>query len=117
MLGDELAELAHDFTMVAEREIGVDAVLEREQAQLLEALAVRARKRLGGQVGGRRPAPQRERLPEPVAGRRRVASVEEQPALLAERGESLGVVLPGPQAQHVAGGPRHQQLVLATTPS
>ena len=43
-------------------EIGVDALLERAEAQLLELRGVRLGEGLVGEIGQRRPTPQRERL-------------------------------------------------------
>ena len=43
-------------------ELGVDPLLERRQPQLPETGALRLRERLVGEVGERRPAPQRKRL-------------------------------------------------------
>jgi hypothetical protein len=60
--GGERLELAHKLSVLARGEIGVDPLLERAEAQLLELRRVCLRERLVGEVGQRRPAPQRERL-------------------------------------------------------
>ena len=48
--------------MPAERELGVDPLLERREPELLEPLDGRLGERLVGEVGERRPAPELERL-------------------------------------------------------
>ena len=50
--------------MPAERELRVDPLLERREAQLLEPLEAARGERLVGEVGERRPAPEVERLAE-----------------------------------------------------
>ena len=55
-------QLAGEFGVATGGEIGVDPLLERRQAQLPETSALRLRKRLIGEVGERRPAPQRKCL-------------------------------------------------------
>ena len=76
VLGDEGLELGDERRMPAEREVGVDPLLERREAQLLEPLAGRGGERLVGEVGERRPAPEVERLAE--QRRRRAASSRER---------------------------------------
>ena len=65
VLGGERLELADELGVLARCEIGVDPLLQRAEAQLLELRRVRLRERLVGEVGQRRPAPQRERLAQP----------------------------------------------------
>ena len=62
VLGDERRELADELGMTAERELGVDSVLERCEAQLLEPRACGLGEALVGEVRERRAAPERERL-------------------------------------------------------
>ena len=50
--------------MLAEREVGLHALLDGERPQLLEPADLGLRPRLVTLVGERRPAPQRERLPQ-----------------------------------------------------
>ena len=54
--------------MPPEREVRLDAVLQRREAQLLESPDLVLRERLVGEVGERRPAPERQRLLEPRRG-------------------------------------------------
>ena len=55
---------ADELGVAAEREVGVDTLLERAEPQLLEPRDLGLGERLVGEVGERRPAPQRERLAE-----------------------------------------------------
>ena len=99
MLGDEGLELGDERRVPAEREVGLDPLLERREPQLLEPLDGRARERLVGEVGERRPAPELERLAEqrgrragvvararPLGLRRQALEAREVEVLVAERG-------------------------------
>ena len=66
MLADEHLELGDELGVAAEREVGFDAPLERAQAELFEAADLGLRERLVGEVGERRPAPEAERVAEPL---------------------------------------------------
>ena len=66
MLGNQDLELADELGRAAEGEIGVDPILQRREAKLLEAPDSRSRPRLVGELDQRRAAPQRERLPQSV---------------------------------------------------
>ena len=74
VLGDQRLELADELRVPAGGEVGVDALLERREPQLLQPRALGLRERLVGEVGERRPAPQRERLSCGAARRRAAAS-------------------------------------------
>ena len=67
----ELLELADELGMPAEGEVRLDALLHREAVQLVQPGAHGARERLVDEIGERRAAPQRQRLPKPVRGNRR----------------------------------------------
>ena len=105
MLGDERLELADELGVTAERQVGVDPLLERRQPQLLQPRDLGLGERLVGEVGERRPAPQRERLAQlraaAVCGRARRASADSRSK--RARSSSDGV-----DAQHVAGRARRQ---------
>src|SRR5215204_5860817 len=105
-------ELGDERRVAAEREVGVDPVLERGEPLLLEPRDLRLRERLVAEVGERTPAPQRERLPQLVGGGGRVAPLERLAAGVRQRGEALGVQLSGRDAQHVAAalGPQRAGL-------
>ena len=62
MTGDEGLELGSERVVSSGVEVGGDAGLERAESSFLEPRSLRLGKRLGGDVGERRPAPQREGL-------------------------------------------------------
>ena len=64
MLRDQPLELADELSAAAELEVGVDPLLERLQAQLLEPADLGLDEGLEGEVGERWAAPQGQRLPE-----------------------------------------------------
>ena len=104
MLGDQRLELADELRVAAEREIGLDPLLERRQPQILQPPGLDPRERLLGELGQRRPAPQR-RAPRAAGSRAAPGS-----APRASRDEPLE-----PQQvdrlrldlEHVARRPRH----------
>ncbi len=62
MLGDERLELAHDVTVPAELEIGLDPFLESVDSKLLETADLRLGELLEGELRERRASPERERI-------------------------------------------------------
>ena len=64
VLGDERLQLGDELVIAAESEVGVDSILERREAQLLEPRDLALCERLVPQVGQRLPAPKRKRLAE-----------------------------------------------------
>src|SRR5687768_2628930 len=91
------AQLGNKSLVAAEREIGLDAFLERRQPQLLQALGLGAREVLVGELAESRPAPQREGLPDGTPSARRVPRGERGPTLIEEALEAGAVELPRPQ--------------------
>ena len=73
MLGDQCLELSDDLRVAAEREVGVDAILEAGDASLLEAPDLGLRERLVGEVGERRAAPEIERVAQAIGSGRGIA--------------------------------------------
>ena len=61
VLGDQRFELADHVAVMAEREVGLDPLLERGQAELLETRALVPGERLRD-LGQRGPAPERKRV-------------------------------------------------------
>ncbi len=61
VLRDQPLELGDEVAVASEREVGLDPLLERREAKLLEPPDSRLRKRLVGEVGERGPAPQPQR--------------------------------------------------------
>ena len=82
VLGDQRFELTDHVAVMAEREVGLDPPLERDEAELLETRALVSRERFR-ELGERGPTPERERLAEQfsrlpgIALRERMASVGE----------------------------------------
>src|SRR5262245_41175574 len=68
MLAYERLDFTDQLREAAEREVGLDAPLERRQAELFEAADLRLRKRFVSEVGERRPAPEIESLVKPLRG-------------------------------------------------
>ena len=62
MLRDQRLQLADELGVPAQRQVGLDPLLERRQPQLLEPAALDPRERLLAELRQRRAAPQRQRL-------------------------------------------------------
>ena len=92
--------------MAAQRQVGVDALLDDDGSQLLEARDLRLRERLVDEVRERRPAPERERLAQHDLGGGCVAGLERGPPLLRQPGEAVQVHLLGIELEDVAGRAR-----------
>ena len=86
MRGDERLELRHEPAVAAESEIGLDPLLQQREPELLEPRRLDCRERLEGELGERRPVPERERSVQPrgrgleVAGGPRVQTFGPQAA-------------------------------------
>src|SRR5215218_10418254 len=61
LLGDERLQLRDERVVTAEREVGVDTLLDRRHPQLLQAADLRLHERLIGEIGQRPTAPEYER--------------------------------------------------------
>jgi hypothetical protein len=88
LLRDQLFELRDEARVAAQREVCVDALLERREPLVLEPCAGVTRERLR-ELGQRWTAPERERLAEPLRSRLRVARSEEIPPLACEPLEAV----------------------------
>jgi hypothetical protein len=62
VLCDKRLELSHQLVMAAERQFGVDAILDRRETKLLQPGDLAPCERLVPELGQRLPAPERERL-------------------------------------------------------
>ncbi len=98
MLRDQCVEFADELGMLAEREVGLDAILDGQRPQLLEPADLRLRPRLVPLVGEHRPSPQHKRL---LQHGRRLAR-REIGAAPAGLFEPVGVELSRLDAQPVA---------------
>ena len=111
MLADERLELGNGLGVAAERELDLEPLLERDEAQLLESGDLVAGEGLVAEVRQRRPTPEAERLAEHL---RRLASVAvgEQPRARAEQIlEPCRVERARLDAEQVAGRPRLETAV------
>ncbi len=81
MLRDEAFEFGNELAREPAGEVGVDAILDRGQPELLEAAELGERERLVPELRQRRTAPQRERLAERRRGIVRVPLGELAPSL------------------------------------
>ena len=95
MLGDERLELRDQRPLAPERELGLDPLLPRDQAQLLEPLDVDARERLELEVRERPAAPQALAVPQHPGRAFRVPLLERSPPLGQQPLEAVQVELAG----------------------
>ena len=79
MLGAQRLELGHEPEVPAERELGLDPLLDGAEPQLLEPLDVEARERLELEIG------ERASLPEPLGGAEALAAAAASPPPRASR--------------------------------
>ncbi|HEY5660991.1 MAG TPA: hypothetical protein VIR59_09415 [Gaiellaceae bacterium] len=79
--------------MLAEREVGIDPLLERIEAFLLEPRDLRLGERLIRELCERRPAPQRESLAQLRGGDLRLPRVERFLSFLDDVAEAVEVEL------------------------
>jgi hypothetical protein len=103
---DEGGELPGHLVMAPEREIRVDASLERDEPALLEARDLVLREVVVCEVGERRTAPQRERV---TQHRGRVAGLNVA-RVVDELLEAVGVERLGRKLQHVAARTRDKRV-------
>ena len=99
---DELLELLDDRVMPAQGEVGLDPLLERREVQLLEPGDVVLGKRLVGELGERRAAPEGESNPECLGSLVGIVGGECLAALLEQRPEAVEVELSRRDAELVA---------------
>ena len=111
VVGHQSLELADDVRVASEGEIGLDPALEGQQPELLEATRDRVEERLVGEVGERRPAPQRQRGAED--GRRLVgvAPLERAASVARELLEPLEIEGSQRDAEDVPGALRLDRLL------
>jgi hypothetical protein len=112
MLGHEPLELRDEIGVAAEREVDVDTFLERRQPQLLETAGLELHEALVGEVGKRRPAPERERPAQLRRGGDEVTVRARRTRFLAEALETLQVELSRLEVQHVPGRPGDEDLTV-----
>ena len=102
MLCDQDVELTDQGAMAAERQVGLDSVFERVQAQLLEPADLVLGEGLVGEVRQRRPTPETQRLPQGLRGAAVITALD---CLAPRSGEALkpiGIDLVGVGLERVA---------------
>ncbi len=99
---DETLELGHEIRMPPEREICFDPLFETPETALLEPGGLGRSERLEGQVGERRPSPERESLAESLGGCRAVAGCPQPASVCVEPLETVDIELPLFQVQDVS---------------
>ena len=102
MIRDELLQLDDHLAVVTELELGLDPKLLRREALLLKAGDTCLGEAGEGNIGERRPAPQRQRVAKHAARGERIAGVERATGLRNELGEAITVQLTGPDLQAIA---------------
>ena len=106
---DERLQLAHDLGMAAEGQIGLDALLQGDQPQLVQPRDLVLGERRIGEVGEGLPPPHAERGTERLRRPRRLAPAERLLAVVQRPLEPLHVDVVAPDAQHVAARSREQR--------
>ena len=107
MAGHERVQLGDQRAVAAELKLGVDAVLDRGEMDLLEPVRLDRRERLL-ELGERHAVPQRQRLSELLEGVRRRAGRERGVARLAQVLEAGQVDRLAGQLRRVAGRAGHE---------
>ncbi len=103
MVRRELLQLADEMAVTAEREVGVDALLQDGQPALLECRRLGEVDALVHELDERRTAPQRQRVGQRLPGRRRRSRLELAVALGGELLEPVDVDGVAGQVEAVAG--------------
>ena len=109
MLGDERAQLSDELAVAAEREIGVDPPLERDEPELLEPCDRGLGERLVCEIGQGLAPPQRERLSQRRRRRLRLAVLRR----IDEPLEAVEVELVSRDSQRVPRGARDEDVLRA----
>ena len=109
MGADERLELADQLGGAPRREIGLEALLEREHAQLLEPRNLALRERLVSEVRKRRAPPEIQCLPQQPRRPLRIALRERRPALASQALEAARVDLLAGDCEAVAAALRHHR--------
>ena len=115
MLRGERLQLGNQCGRVGELEIGLDAVEDGDQPQVVQARRVRA-ERCAGRVGERGTAPERDRRGEQLAGLAVVAAAQCLRPLAGEPFEAVGVDRLRLGRQPVAGLRLHNDACVAEGP-
>ena len=99
VLRGERGSIGDHVVLAPELDLGLDAVLERREPELVQPRDLCLEEALEAEVGERRAAPEPERVAEPGGALRRW----QRPRLVDEPFEPSGVDRPGLDAEHVPG--------------
>ena len=102
MPSDERLQLADQLGVAAEREVGLDALFERRQLQLVQARDLRLCERLVGEVGQGGAPPEGERPAQLLGGLLRLPLGPSAPCLLEHALEAICVHLAGLDLEEIA---------------
>ena len=108
MRPNQAIQFANEPGMPPQREVALDPLLERREAQLLEPARLGEQKSVAGSVRERVSAPQRKCLLQSGRSLARPALSERSPASFHELAEAIQVKLPRLDPQHVARRTAHQ---------
>ena len=113
MVRGQFAEFRHQLPVAAERELGVDPLLEGCQQDLLQPPTGDLGERLVLEIRERRPAPERQRIALGLKGLRRLPGRQGLTRLLRQPFEALQVELFRRDVNRVSGRARLDPCVLA----
>src|SRR3954451_14221618 len=99
-------QLAHDLGAVPEREVGLQALLKRDEVQTLQPADLVARENVVAEVRERRTPPEIERLTKDLCGLFGGAGRQHGATLLEQALEPVQIERLGCQAEHIPGPPR-----------
>ncbi len=116
LLRDQGLELTDEVGVPAEREVGLDPLFERNDPALLEPGDLGLREGLEGEIGERRPAPERERLTQEVGGLLRVTAGVRTSPFVEQPLEAIEVDAAGLEPERVAGAFCHEEAVCERAP-
>ena len=116
MRRDQHLQLARELCVAAEVQVGVDPVLERGQAQVVEPAALDLRERRGRELRQRVPSPEAYCFADRRCGALGIACRERGAALLDEPFEAEEIDVVGLDLEHVAGSPRHERRAMEQLP-
>jgi len=106
--GDERLELADQIRITAEGEIGVDSLLQRREAQVVQPSNLGLRERGKGQILQRCTPEESERFAQGRCGSLRITGRTRPPTLVHQGVEPLQVTLALAHLQYVSGRARQQ---------
>jgi hypothetical protein len=113
MVADQRFELADHLRVVAERQLGLDALLDGRQAQLLEAGDLALGEGLIREIGERGTTPEREGVSQQLGGALRATAGKGLRALVQQPLEACPVELVGPEPDQVPAPAREDHAVRA----